>query len=47
MREVVVVSAVRTPIGSIGGTLKDVQPEALLAAVLKGAIEKAESDRGA
>ena len=29
MREVVVVSAVRTAIGSIGGTLKDVQPEVL------------------
>lgn len=41
VREVVVVSAVRTPIGSIGGTLKDVQPEDLLAVSLQGAIDKA------
>ncbi|MBQ5951682.1 MAG: thiolase family protein [Lachnospiraceae bacterium] len=41
MRNVVLVSAVRTPIGSIGGTLKDVQPETLLATVLKAAVEKA------
>ena len=41
MRDVVVVSAVRTPIGSIGGTLKNVQPEDLLAVALNGAIEKA------
>jgi len=41
MREVVVVSAVRTPIGSIGGTLKNVQPEDLLATVLQAAIDKA------
>lgn len=39
MREVVVVSAVRTPIGSIGGTLKDVQPEVLTQTVIAGAIE--------
>jgi len=30
MKDVVIVSAVRTPIGSIGGTLKKVQPEELL-----------------
>lgn len=41
MRNVVVVSAVRTAIGSIGGTLKNVQPETLLATVLEAAIEKA------
>lgn len=41
MREVVVVSAVRTPIGSIGGTLRDVEPERLLAVALQGAIDKA------
>ena len=41
MRDVVVVSAVRTPIGSIGGTLKNVQPETLLSIALNGAIEKA------
>lgn len=39
MREVVVVSAVRTPIGSIGGTLKDVQPEVLTQTVIAGAVE--------
>jgi acetyl-CoA C-acetyltransferase len=42
MREVVVVSAVRTPIGSIGGTLKNIQPEELLKIAMGGAIEKAE-----
>ena len=41
MKEVVVVSAVRTPIGSIGGTLKQVQPEDLLAAVFRAALERA------
>lgn len=41
MHEVVVVSAVRTPIGSIGGTLKDIQPENLLAVALEGAVKKA------
>ena len=30
MKEVVVVSAARTPIGSIGGSLKDILPEKLL-----------------
>lgn len=41
MREVVVVSAVRTALGSIGGTLKNVQPETLACTVMEGAIEKA------
>lgn len=41
MRNVVVVSAVRTPIGSIGGTLKNVQPETLLSVALEGAVERA------
>ena len=45
MRDVVVVSAVRTPIGSIGGTLKNVQPEDLLVVALNGAIEKAGIDK--
>ena len=35
MRNAVVVSAVRTAIGSIGGTLKNVQPETLLSVVLE------------
>ena len=41
MEEVVVVSAVRTAIGAIGGTLKNVLPEELLRVALEGAIEKA------
>lgn len=40
MRDVVVVSAVRTAIGSIGGTLKNVQPEDILKVALQGAINK-------
>lgn len=44
MEDVVIVSAVRTPIGSIGGTLKNVQPEMLLSAVFQGAIKKAGLD---
>lgn len=41
MRNVVVVSAVRTPLGTIGGTLKNVQPETLAKVAMEGAIEKA------
>ena len=41
MREVVVASAVRTPIGSIGGTLKAVQPEELLSVALEAAVKRA------
>lgn len=41
MRDVVIVSAVRTPIGSIGGTLKNILPEELLRVALQGAIDKA------
>ncbi|MGE4589305.1 MAG: acetyl-CoA C-acyltransferase [Acidaminococcaceae bacterium] len=44
MEDVVIVSAVRTPIGSIGGTLKNVQPEILLATVFQGAIKQAGLD---
>ena len=45
MREVVLVSAMRTPLGSIGGTLKNVQPENLVKAVLEGIIEKTAIDK--
>jgi len=45
MKEVVVVSAARTPIGSIGGSLKDILPEKLLAVAFEGAIEKAGIDK--
>ena len=45
MRDIVVLSAVRTAIGSIGGTLKDIQPEKLLAACFESAIAKAEVEK--
>ena len=45
MKEVVIVSAVRTPIGSIGGTLKDVQPEVLVKTVIEGVINRIELDK--
>src|SRR5436190_865642 len=41
MKEVYVVSAVRTPIGSYGGSLKDIPATKLGAIVIKSAIEKA------
>lgn len=41
MRNVVVVSAVRTPLGAIGGTLKKTLPEELLKVAMQGAIDKA------
>jgi len=45
MKDIVIVSAVRTPIGSIGGTLKNVLPEELLRIALQGAIDKAGIDK--
>ena len=41
MQDIAILSAVRTPIGNIGGTLKNIQPEKLLEIVFSGAIEKA------
>lgn len=41
MREVVIVSAVRTPIGAFGGTLKDVSAADLGALVIKEAVNRA------
>ncbi|MGT2666488.1 acetyl-CoA C-acetyltransferase [Streptococcus rifensis] len=41
MREAVIVSAVRTPIGTFGGSLKDVSAVDLGVTVVKGALEKA------
>ncbi len=41
MREVVIASAVRTPIGSFGGALKDVTPMTLGSIVIKEALERA------
>lgn len=40
-KEVYIVSAVRTPIGSFGGSLKDISATQLGAIAIKGAIEKA------
>jgi len=45
MKEVVVLSAVRTAIGSIGGKLKDMQPEELLKVAMQGALDKAGTDK--
>jgi acetyl-CoA C-acetyltransferase len=41
-REVVVVSAVRTPIGTFGGSLKDVPPTALGALVVRESLARAQ-----
>lgn len=41
MKEVYIISAVRTPIGSFGGSLKDFSATQLGAIAIKGAIEKA------
>ena len=40
MQEVYILSAVRTPIGSFGGSLKDLSATQLGAAAIKGALEK-------
>ena len=44
MKDVVIVSAVRTPVGVIGGALKDVAPEDLGALVLREAVARAGVD---
>jgi acetyl-CoA C-acetyltransferase len=44
MQEVYILSAVRTPIGSFGGSLKDMTATQLGAAAIKGALEKAGVD---
>jgi acetyl-CoA C-acetyltransferase len=41
MKEVVIVSAVRTPIGTIGGSLKDITPQDLGGLVIREAITRA------
>ena len=43
-KEVYIISAVRTPIGSFGGSLKDIPATKLGAIAIKGAIEKAGID---
>ena len=46
MSEVVIVSAVRTPIGRFAGTLSAVRPDDLAALVIKEAIDRAGIDPG-
>jgi acetyl-CoA C-acetyltransferase len=43
-REVVVLSAVRTPIGKYGGSLKDLPPTDLAAGVVRESIQRANMD---
>ena len=44
MKEVVIVSAVRTPMGSFGGSLANVPATELGAAAIKGALSKINID---
>jgi 3-oxoadipyl-CoA thiolase len=46
LREVVIVSAVRTPMGKYGGQLKDVRPDDLAAVVLREAVDRIGLDPG-
>ncbi len=40
-KEVYIISAVRTPIGTFGGTLKDISATKLGSIAIKGAVDKA------
>lgn len=44
MKNVMIISAARTPLGKIGGTLKNVLPEELLKTVFAGVLERAGID---
>ena len=44
MREVVIVDACRTAVGSIGGTLKAIQPEELARVVIQGVLDRSGID---
>jgi acetyl-CoA acetyltransferase len=44
MREVVIVAAVRTPMGKYGGALKDVRPDDLAALVIREVVRRAGID---
>ena len=44
MKEVVIVDAIRSPIGKVGGALSVIRPDDLLADVLKGLITRTEID---
>lgn len=46
MREVVIVSGVRSPVGRYNGTLKNSRADELLAIVLKECVERVEVDKG-
>ena len=46
MEEAVILSAVRTPIGRYGGSLKDVRPDDLAALVIAEAVQRANIDTG-
>lgn len=46
MTEVVIVSAVRTPIGKIRGTLSDVRPDDMAGLVIREAVQRAGIDAG-
>jgi 3-oxoadipyl-CoA thiolase len=47
MEDAVILSAVRTPIGRYGGSLKDVRPDDLAALVISEAVRRADIDPGA
>src|SRR5271166_1467053 len=47
MEEVVIVDAVRTPIGRYGGCLKDVRPDDLAALVIRAIVERNQVDPNA
>jgi acetyl-CoA acetyltransferases len=44
MKEVVIVDAVRTPIGRYGGSLKDVRPDDLAAVAIKAIVDRSKID---
>jgi len=47
MEDAIILSAVRTPIGRYGGSLKDVRPDDLAALVISEAVRRADIDAGA
>ena len=46
MEDAVIISAVRTPIGRYGGSLKDVRPDDMAALVIKESVKRAQIDPG-
>jgi acetyl-CoA acetyltransferase len=44
MREALIVSAVRTPVGRAGGALADVRPDDLAAIAIRGCVDRAGFD---